>query len=63
MKKLSHMAAAEASVLRAALAWWRKKRPEFFTTKDHIESPTYNCYASEINIARAVARLERMKKA
>jgi len=53
MKKSSH-----TNVERAAIQWWRSRRPQAFNLREHLANPTVNTIgSSERELAKAVANL------
>lgn len=56
------MSREEREVLRAAVAWWRTKRPRSYTRADHIGNATVNVATdAEKLLAEAVAMFEEAK--
>ena len=49
-------------VLKAAVRWWRAKRPAHYRLADHIKHPTVGCLTTEEReLAEAVAAHERAR--
>jgi len=50
-------------VVKAAVAWFRSRRPELWLEKEHLERPTvYHDKAEDKRLAKAVARLLKAEK-
>ena len=50
------------SVLKAAVTWWRSKRPAHYRLTDHLKHPRVGCSTvEERDLARAVAEHERAR--
>jgi hypothetical protein len=55
--------AEEAAAVRAAVAWWRSRRPLDFSEDEHLANPTVNTTdGAEADLARAAARVVRARK-
>lgn len=54
---------AEAAVVAWAIRWWKTKRPESFSAKDHEDSPAVNTSTqAESELAWAVANVLRRRR-
>ena len=53
---------ARDAVVRAAMNWWRSRRPLAFSLKDHLENPTVNTTLKESALARACAAIQKEKR-
>lgn len=54
---------APDAVVRAAMNWWRSRRPLAFSLKDHLENPTINTFdLRERALARACAAIQKERK-
>lgn len=54
---------ARDAVVRAAMSWWRFRRPMVFSLKDHLENPTINTFDfRERALARACAAIQKEKR-
>lgn len=52
----------EDVVLKAAVRWWRAKRPAHYRLADHIKNPTVGCLSTEEReLAEAVGAHERAR--
>ena len=48
---------------KAAMKWWKLKRPLAYTESQHIKNPTINCRNwPESNLAAEVSRMLEKKK-
>ena len=54
---------ARDAVVRAAMSWWRARKPLVFSLKDHLENPTINTFDLwERALAEACAAVEKERK-
>lgn len=54
---------ASDAVVRAAMKWWRSRRPLAFSLEDHLENPTINTFdLQERSLARACAAIQKEKR-
>jgi len=45
-----------SNLTRAAIAWWRSRKPLYFTAAEHLENPYINMQSdAERRLAKAVA--------
>lgn len=57
------MSREESEVLKAAVAWWKGKRPTGDTVEDHLGHPTINTTTlREARLAEAVAMYVEAKR-
>jgi len=49
---------------RAAISWWKSKRPNDYTAKDHVKNWQVNTFNNaEKNLAKAVAAIVKERSA
>lgn len=55
--------ASEANIIRSAIQWWESRRPEMYTTSDHINMPTVKVAGNRADekLATAVAKYLELK--